>query len=464
MRWNQIFMTEKAFQKEIDVLAHQRSSVDKLNQDYADLDASISDLEAQVEKYRLAQEIDDSSLENLSADQAGKDPCSRGVFQNSAAQGSDSFDDLLKKAHRAGFADSILADIATQEEIDETVRLLNSYYSEYSGQYTLDQEDYAVAGIIGVMAALMDYFLVTVTSGSSVTSGSLKTGVENFWNKMLSPEKIKDLEKKYKVTYDISRNTSAVSQEILGLCPLYHRYQSLGHDPILGFVFGTADLMKGTAMIIDGSGRLVIQSVSGTEGISFVEAVITVFGHFLSDVGKKSPGGKILSVPAPLMPLLQLIQAGSISYNGKNYNIGDLSKKMYGDGYNFNHFVGMSIPVALIEILTKLTFTIREVFIKGNSFESVKNNPKLTVMLCIASGVLFAENAGKLIITKNPFAINYPAWISMANYGFRTLKWFSYDKGKGEIAHAQSYIDANWKYLEISAESMSSPSEIFIIE
>ncbi len=453
-------MAKKAFQNEIDVLAYQRNSLNKLDQNYRDLDESISILEAQVEKYRLSQGID-APAPDVAAE---KENVCRSGSREGMVRDTDDFDNLLRDAHHAGFYGSVLTDVASQDEIDETVRLLNHYYSEYSDQYVLDQDDYAVAGIIGVIAAMVEFFLVTKTSGSSVTAGPLKTGVENFWNRLLSPEKIRELENRYKVTYDISKNTSAISQKVLGLCPLYHRYQSLGHDPILGLVFGVSDLMKGEATIIDGNGRLIIQSVSGAQGMSFVQAVITVFGHFLSDVGTKSPGGKILSVPAPLLPLLQLIQAGSIEYNGEFYNIGDLSKKMYGDGYNFNHFVGMSIPVIMIEILSRLAFTIREVFIEKKSFESTHNNPKLTVMRCISNGVLFAENAGKLIVTKNPFAINYPAWISMANYGFKTLKWCSYDKEIGKISHAASYINADWKYLEISARNLDSSVETYILE
>ena len=56
--------------------------------------------------------------------------------------------------------------------------------------------------------------------------GKLKSGVEDFWNKLLSEEKIRDLEEEYRVTYDVSSNTSKISQEVLGLCPLYHRFQS----------------------------------------------------------------------------------------------------------------------------------------------------------------------------------------------------------------------------------------------
>ena len=42
---------------------------------------------------------------------------------------------------------------------------------------------------------------------------------------------------------------------------------------------------------------------------------------------------------------------------------------MYYDGYNFNHFIGMSIPVFLVEILTRLSFVIKEMFLKKWCFD-----------------------------------------------------------------------------------------------
>lgn len=84
---------------------------------------------------------------------------------------------------------------------------------------------------------------------------------------------------------------------------------------------------------------MIIQTVSNAKELSFVEAIITVSGIFFQMLEQKVRQKKILSVPAPFTPLLQLMQVGSIDYNGKKYTVGDLSKKMYGDGYNFNHFI-----------------------------------------------------------------------------------------------------------------------------
>lgn len=438
-------MSKNIFQDEIDVLKYQRNNLKNLDESYKNLNMDLDELEKQLKSFMSSNSVDFEKLKTKSINSISAPANKENI------QVERSFNDLVKESHEAGYKDIDIYDVATKEEVEDVNRILRSYYQEFSNQYRLDKYDYAISGIIGSLAALMDYFLVTTVSGKEVTSGKLKSYAENFWNKILSENRIKDLENKYKVIYDISSNTSKMPNEVSGLCPLYHRFQSLGHDPIIGFVFGVRDLMRGQLTAIDSNGRLIVQSVNDAETRGFIESIITVFGHFLSDVGTKSEKGKILSVPAPLTPLLQLVQCGSIEYKGEFYTVADLSKKMYYDGYNFNHFIGMSLPVILIEILVRLSFVLKENFFLKKDVQ-IKDNPKLNVMLCISNGILFAENVGKVAITKNPFAINYVSWISMAKYGFKTLKWISYDKEMGEISYAQQYIDLRWKYLEQSSK------------
>lgn len=452
-------MTKDIFQDEVDVLKFQRDRLISLDKSYSDINSDLDELEKRVQEFMKSNNMNLSKINDIVSDKN----MSTTHIDSKEKQLNKSFDDLLAEANINGYAGIDIKEVASIEEIKEANDLLHNYYKEFTKQYDLDKYDYAISGIIGTIAALIDYFLVTNVNGKDVTPGKLKSGVEGLWNSILSEEKIRSLEELNKVTYDVSSNTSKISQEVLGLCPLYHRFQSLGHDPILGFVFGVADLMRGTLTAIDGNGRLIIQSVSGATSKSFIESIITVFGHFLSDVGTKSKTGKILSVPAPLTPLLQLIQVGSIEYKGQNFTVADLSKKMYYDGYNFNHFIGMSVPVFLIEVLTRLSFVIKEMFYNKKDI-TIKNNPKLDVMLCISNGILFAENVGKLAITKNPFSINYISWISTAKYGFKTLKWIAYDRELGKIDYAQQYIDANWECLELSAKDMEKKLSIYYIE
>ena len=108
------------------------------------------------------------------------------------------------------------------------------------------------------------------------------------------------------------------------------------------------------------------------------------FGHLLSDVNATSPTGMKISIPAPLTPLLQMVQDGSVSYKGKKYTVGDLSKRMYYDGYNFNHFIGMSIPVILIHLVIKLYTILREMFSDDYSVTKHKSD----ILLFVSNSIL----------------------------------------------------------------------------
>ena len=62
---------------------------------------------------------------------------------------------------------------------------------------------------------------------------------------------LKGLEKAAKVPYDLS-----ASRAVDGLSPKVHRLMSLGHEPILAFIFGVMDVMAGTGTYIDKHGDL----------------------------------------------------------------------------------------------------------------------------------------------------------------------------------------------------------------
>ncbi len=434
-------MKDDAFQKELDVAKHQRDKISKLQCEVSNQSKDLDEIENLLNKSNLY-------IDNIS---------SKVQFENTDIKKEQTteriFSDIVNIAHNAGYENTSFYDEVFAEEVAIANKELLSHYQEYSKDFKFDAVDYAISGIIGTIAALVDLLFVTSINGNQVSPGPLKNGVEDLFSKILPPEKIKDFEKKFKVNYDISTNTGQATQDVLGLCPKYHRILSLGHDPLLGLIFGVKDLMMGTCSLIDGNARFVIQNSIKHENKNIIEAVITVFGHFLSDVATPSDSGKILSVPAPLTPLLQLIQSGTIEYGGEEYTISELTKKMYYDGYNFNHFVGMSVPVFIIEVLTRLSFFVKENLYYKKEVD-FSNNPKLNTMLFLSNCILFAENAGKLIVTKNPMSINYVSWISTFVYGSKTLKWYSYDLEIGKMDHAQKYMDAQWQKLLKSSEGI----------
>lgn len=58
---------------------------------------------------------------------------------------------------------------------------------------------------------------------------------------------------------DDAQNNLYTSIDVDGLSAYYHRLLSLGHDPLLGFVIGVADILTGRMTSIDKSGKIVSQ-------------------------------------------------------------------------------------------------------------------------------------------------------------------------------------------------------------
>jgi hypothetical protein len=155
---------------------------------------------------------------------------------------------------------------------------------------------------------------------------------------------LKDLERAAKVLYDLSMGNA-----VDGLSPKVHRLMSLGHDPILAFIFGTIDIMSGTGTYIDKHGdlRRIATSLS-PEGL--VSAFVKVFLHLLSDVFTSA------GVQPPFFTLLQLAKTKSpfvLGPSGKKVSWTNMARYMYTHGYDLRHFATMGIVPASVEMIVR---------------------------------------------------------------------------------------------------------------
>lgn len=55
-----------------------------------------------------------------------------------------------------------------------------------------------------------------------------------------------------------------------------------------------------------------------------------------------------------------------------------------------------------------------------------------------------AINSGKVYISKNPLAINYPEWIAFAKYSIAQLKWTLVNKPDMRYKYVQEILDEEW--------------------
>ena len=118
------------------------------------------------------------------------------------------------------------------------------------------------------------------------------------------------------------------------------------------------------------------------------------------------------------MPLLQMFQFGK--FGRGEHTIGDVARFMYREGYDFRHFLAMSIFPLLIQILVRLGYFAKRLREGRSLAEAVpfeillsKPKPKLRTMLFTAHLIASAANAGKVAIGQNPLMINYPQWVAL---------------------------------------------------
>ena len=186
----------------------------------------------------------------------------------------------------------------------------------------------------------------------------MSSRVRETFSGLLPESTIKSLEQQFKVPFDPSTNVG-LEQAVPGLGPRSHRFQSLGHDPILGWIFGVSDILRGTFSAMGNDGSFVVQQRPGFDAslagqslfVALLEAFVSVGGHLLSDVATSA------GLPAPLMPLASFLQVGSFGKRGRT--VAELARVMYASGYDFRHFLAGSVPTVLIEVLVRGIFFAR---------------------------------------------------------------------------------------------------------
>lgn len=200
------------------------------------------------------------------------------------APSSIDFDDLVTEAGwyltETGLdpnKDPLLQVLGTTEASE-----IQRRYGDAFGEVSWDQSDYLVVLLAGFIATLLDVFLVRIPLDSAflgrMQAGSPMTRWIRENSKSVHEHYLKDLENAAKVPYDLS-----TGKAVDGLSPKVHRLMSLGHDPILAFIFGVMDVMSRTGTYIDKHGdlRRIATSLS-PEGL--VVAFLKVLLHLLSDV------------------------------------------------------------------------------------------------------------------------------------------------------------------------------------
>ena len=347
---------------------------------------------------------------------------------------------------------------------------------EYGAQYRWDKWDYLFVGTAGVLASLTDLLLVKIPrsfntgqyagqQASPITEwlkkyDTRKQGGRQDW----FAEWARNLESKCNVPYDgISFERAGQLEELKGAGGPTHRFQTLGHDPILGFIFGVRDIMRGTITGFSydksyGVHELIQEQPWGNlEPIGLITAILRQMGHLISDVA--TPPG----IPPPFFTLFQSINTGNLGE--KERTIGELARWMYTNGYDLRHFLVSGIMPAVIEIVLRCYLMIRHYAENGEVPFLLSKNPKYRSMLLSAHAIACAGNAGKVALyQRNPLAINYAEWLALIRYLLPSLKYWLFDRARLQLEHMNKITDAGWIELAAAADGILKRSYAETIE
>lgn len=338
-----------------------------------------------------------------------------------------------------------LESIFTEEELQSNEFAIKKMNAEFNAIQHLDVFDVSIAALAALVGAAVDILLVGIPekTPNGLKAGVLSDYIRDYFDKKFPEEEMKKLanSKESKVPFDAQDNRHTTIR-VEGLSAYYHRLLQLGHDPILGFIFGVADILTGKMTTIDKTGKFVSQVMENyadrTEADIFA-ALAKQIAHFKSDVTTS------MGLPAPLMSLFNFLQFGSIGE--EELTIAEIVQGMYYEGYDFIHFCSMSVPAMIVEVIVRLGYAIKRIKEGHSVKDSIplslnrEKHPKLATMLFIGHAGATAANAGKVYFTKNPVAINYPQWIAFAKYSYSQLKWAMLDKPALRDAYIRERIN-----------------------
>lgn len=367
-----------------------------------------------------------------------------------------SWEELCREAELSVGNNITLESLFTEEELRSNEQAIKRLNQEYNQIHHLDKYDVAIAASAGILAGVLDILLVGVPhkTPDGLKGGPLSNYVRDWFDKKFPEEEMEKLanSKVSKVPFDAQDNRNT-TEYVQGLSAYYHRLLSLGHDPLLGLLFGVVDILTGRMTTIDKTGKIVSQVMEiyadRKESDVFVALAKQII-HFKSDITTS------MGLPAPLMALFNLLQFGSISE--EEQTIAEIVQGMYYEGYDFIHFCSMSIPMMITEVVIRLGYSCKRIK-EGNSIkESIpfslnhEKHPKLETMLFIGHSTATTINAGKIYFTKNPMAINYPQWIAFAKYSYKHLKWVLIEKPELRDAYVRGEINEE---LQISYDEIN---------
>lgn len=354
------------------------------------------------------------------------------------------WNEVFAEADRFVSGECDIKSIFTEEELQQNTEAIHLMNIEFNQIHRLDKVDVAIGALAGMVGSAVATLMVGIPQKTSegLKAGPLSNYIRDYFDRKFPEEEMQKLanSKESKVPFDAQDNRHTTIR-VEGLSAYYHRLLQLGHDPVLGFVFGVADILTGRMTTIDKNGKVVSQVMENyaeRKETEIFKALAKQIAHFKSDVTTS------MGLPVPFMSLFNLLQFGNIGEYDQT--IAEIVQGMYYEGYDFIHFCSMSIPTMLVEVIVRMGYAFKRISEGYSIKDSIpvslnrEKHPKLATMLFLGHSAATAVNAGKVTFSENPMAINYPQWIAFTKYSYSQLKWAVMEKPSMREAYVSGKI------------------------
>jgi hypothetical protein len=283
----------------------------------------------------------------------------------------------------------------------------------------LDRYDLLAALAAGIAATAVDALVVRIPRDlrweDTAQRGSWLTG----WLRDQSIDSDNWLADIAKVPYDVMRTLDGTP--IPGMGPLTHRVQTFGHDPLLGLIMGTVDIMRGTVSGVGTQGMFVHGTNSNPISNPF-EALTLQMMHLLSDLPTRA------GLPVPGWSMVSSITGGDY----KDRSVHEWSRLMYLRGYDSWHFMTMATVPATVHFILRAYWALRQELDEdyaaqvavetGPTGDSVSGHPHFDSLLLAGYAVAAGGNIAKLVAYGgNPVALNYNQWLTFFQAAFNRM-------------------------------------------
>lgn len=341
----------------------------------------------------------------------------------------------MKKMRRTSRKDGTrqLVDLTRTPEL---LHARNELEIEFKQLTKLNRHELIYIGLASGIGIALDALCIGIPHPTryGLSAGPIPDFVNKTIHKVLTQDRIDLLSDAAHVPFDAPNNLKTIIH-VDGLNPFMHRLVSLGHDPVLGLLFGTVDIQKGTMTTIDLSGNIVSQVMRDGTPVSvqsLLHSLCLEIIHLLSDAG--TPMG----LPMPFMSLGSLLR---FKLPGEeDLLVSDVIQSLYFQGYNLNHFIAQGFPGIIAELIVRICF-FAEIRVKHIDMDPKMRKQKLAMLLTIMDCMLMGGNIIKTAVTKNPASFNYAQLLRTMPKVVKQLIWHL----KGEKAEREAFIEAGLK-------------------